>query len=149
METADTKGALVVLNVCPRRSASADFLFLDWCYQSQVTCNRTCFGPEKWNKVATSCEGRVQSPINIVTRKTLLDERLTAFKFTGYKDTFQGQITNNGHTVFLAACACVLDSCPLCLPLVPDPALALPVPVSCSACLSDLSFSTFVPFLTS
>ncbi|XP_064158942.1 carbonic anhydrase 4-like isoform X3 [Anguilla rostrata] len=71
----------------------------DWCYESQVSCNRSCLGPEEWNEVAASCEGRVQSPINIVTRKTLLDERLVPFTFSGYEEAFRSLLKNNGHTV--------------------------------------------------
>ncbi|XP_056138772.1 carbonic anhydrase 4b [Lampris incognitus] len=73
----------------------------DWCYQSQVTCNGTCKGPEKWSVVSKLCSGRIQSPINIVTRKILPDERLTPFQFIGYQETFHGHIRNNGHTVQL------------------------------------------------
>ncbi|KAJ8403843.1 hypothetical protein AAFF_G00347110 [Aldrovandia affinis] len=71
----------------------------DWCYQSQVSCNSSCIGPGKWDEFAALCDGRAQSPINIVTRKTLLDERLTPFKFTGYQEAFHGLIKNNGHSV--------------------------------------------------
>ncbi|XP_078100839.1 carbonic anhydrase 4b [Sander vitreus] len=73
----------------------------DWCYQSQVTCNHTCTGPEEWGVVSQYCSGRSQSPVNIVTRRILLDERLTPFHFTGYQETFHGRLINNGHTVQL------------------------------------------------
>ncbi|KAM3875108.1 carbonic anhydrase 4b [Diretmus argenteus] len=49
--------------------------------------------------VSEDCSGRAQSPINIVTRKTLPDERLTPFEFIGYQESFHGRITNNGYTV--------------------------------------------------
>uniref|UniRef100_A0A8C2X7B3 Carbonic anhydrase n=1 Tax=Cyclopterus lumpus TaxID=8103 RepID=A0A8C2X7B3_CYCLU len=42
---------------------------------------------------------RNQSPINIVTRKTLRDERLTRFRFDNYQQIFRGTIKNNGHSV--------------------------------------------------
>ncbi|XP_035648066.1 carbonic anhydrase 4b [Oncorhynchus keta] len=71
----------------------------DWCYQSQVTCGGNCTGPDGWATVAGTCDGRAQSPINIVTRRTLPDGRLTPFTFTGYQEAFHGFITNNGHTV--------------------------------------------------
>ncbi|KAG7471268.1 hypothetical protein MATL_G00122900 [Megalops atlanticus] len=76
-------------------------LDLEWCYQSQVSCNSSCLGPDKWHleASATSCEGKSQSPVNIVTRKTVPDERLTPFEFTAYQQTFNGLIKNNGHTV--------------------------------------------------
>ncbi|XP_028429738.1 carbonic anhydrase 4b isoform X2 [Perca flavescens] len=73
----------------------------DWCYQSQVTCNHTCTGPEEWGVVSQNCSGRSQSPVNIVTRRVLPDERLTPFHFTGYQEAFHGHLINNGHTVQL------------------------------------------------
>uniref|UniRef100_UPI003AACE86A carbonic anhydrase 4b n=1 Tax=Centroberyx gerrardi TaxID=166262 RepID=UPI003AACE86A len=73
----------------------------DWCYQSQMTCNDACPGPETWPVVSQHCSGRAQSPINIITRKALTDERLTPLQFTGYQETFHGRITNTGHTVQL------------------------------------------------
>ncbi|KAK6317556.1 hypothetical protein J4Q44_G00129560 [Coregonus suidteri] len=71
----------------------------DWCYQSQHTCATPCNGPEKWDHANIACGGRVQSPINIVHRKTLPDERLTPFQFKQYQDSFEGLIKNNGHSV--------------------------------------------------
>ncbi|XP_024288439.2 carbonic anhydrase 4 [Oncorhynchus tshawytscha] len=71
----------------------------DWCYQSQHTCATPCNGPEKWYHANKDCEGRAQSPINIVHRKTLTDERLTPFQFRKYQDSFSGLIKNNGHSV--------------------------------------------------
>ncbi|XP_076591852.1 carbonic anhydrase 4b [Chaetodon auriga] len=73
----------------------------DWCYQSQVTCNHTCTGPEEWGTVSQDCSGRAQSPVNIVTRKLQRDERLLPFDFTGYQETFHGSLINNGHSVQL------------------------------------------------
>ncbi|KAM7399113.1 hypothetical protein PAMP_018405 [Pampus punctatissimus] len=58
-------------------------------------------GPDKWGGISQSCSGRAQSPVNIVTRRMLLDERLTPFNFIGYQDTFHGRLINNGHTVQL------------------------------------------------
>ncbi|KAM9359561.1 carbonic anhydrase 4b [Symphorus nematophorus] len=72
-----------------------------WCYQSQVTCNHTCPGPDVWGGVSQHCSGRSQSPVNIVTRRTLPDKCLTAFHFTGYQDTFHGRLINTGHSVQL------------------------------------------------
>ncbi|GAA6218413.1 carbonic anhydrase 4-like [Lates japonicus] len=71
----------------------------DWCYQSQFTCDHQCNGPDKWNHANSNCGGKYQSPINIVTRKTLTDERLTPFQFNNYQQIFRGTIKNNGHTV--------------------------------------------------
>uniref|UniRef100_A0A3P9NNU8 Carbonic anhydrase n=1 Tax=Poecilia reticulata TaxID=8081 RepID=A0A3P9NNU8_POERE len=39
------------------------------------------------------------SPINIVTRKTVKDERLTPIEFKNYQQTFKNSLTNNGHSV--------------------------------------------------
>lgn len=55
-------------------------------------------GPDKWDQASKNCEGRAQSPINVVTRKTLKDERLTPFKFENYQHAFRGSIINNGHS---------------------------------------------------
>uniref|UniRef100_UPI0037E7CDC0 carbonic anhydrase 4b n=1 Tax=Semicossyphus pulcher TaxID=241346 RepID=UPI0037E7CDC0 len=73
----------------------------DWCYQSQDGCSHTCTGPDVWGRVSRHCSGRHQSPVNIVTRKTLPDERLTPFDFIGYQEAFHGRLINNGHTVHL------------------------------------------------
>uniref|UniRef100_A0A672KN17 Carbonic anhydrase n=1 Tax=Sinocyclocheilus grahami TaxID=75366 RepID=A0A672KN17_SINGR len=56
-------------------------------------------GPDDWASVATACGNTKQSPINIVTKKTLFDNHLTPVQFTGYQDTINTLITNNGHTV--------------------------------------------------
>uniref|UniRef100_A0A665TCJ4 Carbonic anhydrase n=1 Tax=Echeneis naucrates TaxID=173247 RepID=A0A665TCJ4_ECHNA len=74
---------------------------LRWCYHSQVTCNNTCRGPEAWGQVFQRCSGRSQSPVNIVTRRLVLDERLTPFHLTGYQERFHSSLLNNGHTVQL------------------------------------------------
>ncbi|KAJ8275800.1 hypothetical protein COCON_G00075520 [Conger conger] len=73
----------------------------DWCYQSQDPCASHCKGPDLWKDTenAASCAGTSQSPINIVTKRTRLDERLTPFKFRGYETVFHSLIENNGHTV--------------------------------------------------
>ncbi|XP_051534747.1 carbonic anhydrase 4-like [Myxocyprinus asiaticus] len=71
----------------------------DWCYQSQVTCSNTCRGPDEWATIATTCGGRKQSPINIVTKQVIPDHRLTPVQFTGYQQSFSGIIKNSGHTV--------------------------------------------------
>ncbi|XP_073349162.1 carbonic anhydrase 4b [Pagrus major] len=73
----------------------------DWCYQSEFTCSHACTGPEVWEHVSQHCGGRFQSPVNIVTKKNQLDERLTSFHFFGYQDTFHGRLLNNGHSVQL------------------------------------------------
>eukprot|EP00064_Thunnus_orientalis_P012011 superscaffoldBa00001794_g12044 len=58
-------------------------------------------GPDVWKVISQTCSGRSQSPVNIVTRRVLVDERLTPFHFTGYQETFHGRLINNGHTVKL------------------------------------------------
>ncbi|KAK7925675.1 hypothetical protein WMY93_007985 [Mugilogobius chulae] len=73
----------------------------DWCYQSQFTCDHQCNTPNKWNHANSDCAGRYQSPINVVTRKTLPDERLISFKFSNYQQIFRGTIKNNGHSVLV------------------------------------------------
>ncbi|XP_029030073.1 carbonic anhydrase 4a [Betta splendens] len=71
----------------------------DWCYQSQFTCDHPCNTPEKWGHVFKDCAGEQQSPINIVTRKALKDERLTPFLFNNYQQMFRALVRNNGHSV--------------------------------------------------
>ncbi|XP_053188322.1 carbonic anhydrase 4a [Scomber japonicus] len=71
----------------------------DWCYQSQFTCDHACNTPDKWDHANSACAGKQQSPINVVTRKTLPDERLTRFKFDNYDHIFRETIKNNGHSV--------------------------------------------------
>ncbi|XP_016103796.1 carbonic anhydrase 4-like [Sinocyclocheilus grahami] len=72
---------------------------MDWCYQTQVSCESHCKGPDRWIEVNADCGKNRQSPINIVTKKTKLDERLTPFKFTGYQTVFDSTMKNNGHSV--------------------------------------------------
>ncbi|XP_060768264.1 carbonic anhydrase 4-like [Neoarius graeffei] len=74
----------------------------NWCYQSQVTCESRCVGPDAWSEVGKDCMKNRQSPINIVTRKTVVDDSLTPLKFTGYQEAFNGILVNNGHTVTMS-----------------------------------------------
>ncbi|XP_012695242.2 carbonic anhydrase 4b [Clupea harengus] len=71
----------------------------EWCYQSQVSCVNPCQGPLEWPEVAMTCGGRAQSPINIVTKKTLKDDRLQPLRYNGYQFAFHSDIINNGHSV--------------------------------------------------
>ncbi|XP_065107172.1 carbonic anhydrase 4-like [Paramisgurnus dabryanus] len=71
----------------------------NWCYQTQVSCDGHCKGPELWKEENQECGKNRQSPINIVTKKTKLDERLTPLKFNGYETKFDSIIKNNGHSV--------------------------------------------------
>lgn len=58
----------------------------------------TSEGPDAWKEVSKQCSGPSQSPVNIVTRRTLPDPRLTPFHLTGYQEPFDALLTNNGHT---------------------------------------------------
>ncbi|XP_055052072.2 carbonic anhydrase 4b [Misgurnus anguillicaudatus] len=71
----------------------------EWCYQSQVTCDNNCKGPDEWKNVFSECGNKKQSPINIVTKQVLADHRLTPVQFTGYQKTLRSVIKNNGHSV--------------------------------------------------
>lgn len=55
-------------------------------------------GPDEWETIAPECGNRKQSPINIVTKNTLTDSRLTQVQFTGYQEMINTVIINNGHT---------------------------------------------------
>lgn len=54
--------------------------------------------PDQWHQANGACGGRSQSPVNIVTKKTVGDKRLTAFQFDNYQQLFRGTIKNNGHS---------------------------------------------------
>ncbi|XP_064208305.1 carbonic anhydrase 4-like [Anguilla rostrata] len=73
----------------------------DWCYQSQDPCSSRCKGPENWKDSVNGrvCAGKSQSPINIVTKRTLFDDLLTPLKFEGYQNAFNSHMVNNGHSV--------------------------------------------------
>ncbi|XP_047246870.1 carbonic anhydrase 4b [Girardinichthys multiradiatus] len=73
----------------------------EWCYQSQVSCNSTCAGPDMWQDVSKLCSGTSQSPVNIMTRRMHLEEKPAQFHLDGYQETFHGNLTNTGHTVQL------------------------------------------------
>ncbi|XP_027854656.1 carbonic anhydrase 4b [Xiphophorus couchianus] len=73
----------------------------EWCYQSQVNGNSTCPGPDAWKTVFPQCGGRSQSPVNIVTKKSVKDERLTPLQYDGYQEASEVLLKNNGHTVQL------------------------------------------------
>ncbi|XP_055054183.2 carbonic anhydrase 4-like [Misgurnus anguillicaudatus] len=71
----------------------------EWCYQAQANYDDQCKGPELWKEVNAQCGNTRQSPVNIATKKTVVDGRLTPFNFTGYKNIFNGTIRNIGHSV--------------------------------------------------
>ncbi|KAF4073024.1 hypothetical protein AMELA_G00254130 [Ameiurus melas] len=71
----------------------------NWCYQSQVNCTSSCKGPDSWHELYEDCNKNRQSPVNIVTRKTKLDHKLTPLRFGGYQDVFTSTLKNNGHSV--------------------------------------------------
>ncbi|KAL6470897.1 hypothetical protein MHYP_G00195470 [Metynnis hypsauchen] len=71
----------------------------DWCYASQYSCDHKCNEPNQWTEVSETCDGKSQSPINIVTRKVTVNSTLTPLGFQGYQEAFHSTITNNGHTV--------------------------------------------------
>jgi len=60
--------------------------------------NNIFTGPVVWGGISENCDGRFQSPVNIITRKMLTDGRLTPFQLVGYQETFHGHLINNGHT---------------------------------------------------
>uniref|UniRef100_A0A3B5LA04 Carbonic anhydrase n=1 Tax=Xiphophorus couchianus TaxID=32473 RepID=A0A3B5LA04_9TELE len=55
--------------------------------------------PEKWTVGNEDCGGKSQSPVNIVTRKAVREERLTPLEFKNYQHTFKTVMTNTGHSV--------------------------------------------------
>ncbi|XP_060744621.1 carbonic anhydrase 4b [Tachysurus vachellii] len=71
---------------------------VEWCYESQVSCDNNCKGPDEWKDIASACGGQNQSPINIVTKR-VINHTLKPLIMHGYQEFFQSIITNNGHTV--------------------------------------------------
>ncbi|XP_056600880.1 carbonic anhydrase 4-like [Triplophysa dalaica] len=67
----------------------------EWCYQTKGSCK----GPENWKEINETCGGNRQSPVNIVTKATQLDKRLTSFNLTGYKTLFDSTVKKNSHTI--------------------------------------------------
>ncbi|KAM9837819.1 uncharacterized protein ACBR49_018440 [Aulostomus maculatus] len=67
-----------------------------WCYDDHCE-----FTPSHWHLLPQShCDGEHQSPINIETEKTTIDEHLGAFNFTKFDDKHAiDYIINTGHTV--------------------------------------------------
>ena len=56
-------------------------------------------GPDVWSETYPTCGGQLQSPINILTACTTY-KNLTSFVYgTGYDDTHNFTLKNNGHTV--------------------------------------------------
>ncbi|KTF96543.1 hypothetical protein cypCar_00039656 [Cyprinus carpio] len=99
IETSRPVATVAVPPLSGRVTGSAPQRKPDWCYQTQASCESPCNGPDLWSKVNAECGKNRQSPINIVTKKTKLDERLTPFKFTGYQTLFDSTMKNNGHSV--------------------------------------------------
>ncbi|XP_057685099.1 carbonic anhydrase 4-like, partial [Corythoichthys intestinalis] len=60
-----------------------------------------CTEIEPNRDLKTECNSRLQSPVNIVTRKVLPDQRLAPLHFLRYRHAFHGNLSNNGHTVQL------------------------------------------------
>ncbi|MBN3308353.1 CAH4 anhydrase, partial [Amia calva] len=56
-------------------------------------------GPKEWNKVHPDCAGDNQSPINIITKRTLRNNDLMTFTFTDYDKQTIALMKNNGHSV--------------------------------------------------
>ncbi|XP_071319086.1 uncharacterized protein [Trachinotus anak] len=68
-----------------------------WCYdEHHCACT-----PPLWHFLPDShCDGERQSPIDIVTKKTVIDEHLDAFTYTKFDDKHAIKyITNTGHSV--------------------------------------------------
>ncbi|KAA0717397.1 Carbonic anhydrase 4 [Triplophysa tibetana] len=59
-------------------------------------------GPENWKDIDAVCGGDRQSPVNIVTKATQLDKRLTPFNLTGYKTVFDTTVKKNNYTIEVA-----------------------------------------------
>nr|XP_019962607.1 PREDICTED: carbonic anhydrase 4-like isoform X1 [Paralichthys olivaceus]XP_019962608.1 PREDICTED: carbonic anhydrase 4-like isoform X1 [Paralichthys olivaceus]XP_019962609.1 PREDICTED: carbonic anhydrase 4-like isoform X1 [Paralichthys olivaceus] len=67
-----------------------------WCYDNHCIYNQS-----RWHLLSPShCGGENQSPINIESKKAVLDKQLNAFTFTKFDDKHTIKyITNTGHAV--------------------------------------------------
>ena len=82
---------IVMITAAFSDTVSASGSKVAWKYSSQVL----------WPKIAPTCNGRSQSPVNIDTRKVKYDDNMS-LKFTGYDRQIPGSnfsVVNNGHTV--------------------------------------------------
>ncbi|KAK6475422.1 carbonic anhydrase 4-like [Huso huso] len=86
---------VLIFTVLPHITVGAG----DWCYQSQFSCSGQCNFPSDWIKTSAKCGEKKQSPINIMTRKTVYDSKLNSFTFENYDSSNTVIIKNNGHTV--------------------------------------------------
>ncbi|CAL8266643.1 unnamed protein product [Merluccius merluccius] len=84
---------VILASLFPLTSASSE-----WCYPSAFSCDHRCKTPESWHDVNPVCGKKTQSPINVVTRKTVVDGRLAPFQFNNYQQKFHSTIKNNGHS---------------------------------------------------
>jgi len=66
-------------------------LCADWNYDT--------LGPDYWKVIPNSqCNGRMQSPINIITNAAAYDSALSDITFNNYASLITWNLTNNGHT---------------------------------------------------
>ncbi|KAI5096667.1 carbonic anhydrase 4 [Silurus meridionalis] len=75
---------------------------VQWCYQSQYSCDVNCKDPSQWDKAFPECGGQTQSPINIVTQKARHAPHLTPIIFEGYTQTLNVTVQNVGYSAVLA-----------------------------------------------
>ena len=61
--------------------------------------NYDTFGPDYWKVLQNSqCNGRMQSPINIITNAATYDRSLSDISFNNYASAIKWNLTNNGFT---------------------------------------------------
>lgn len=59
----------------------------------------TAYSPKDWGKVSKYCNGRSQSPINIIGKKAVSRNlRALAVEFDNEKGEMTGTFSNNGHS---------------------------------------------------
>uniref|UniRef100_A0A672Y6L8 Carbonic anhydrase n=1 Tax=Sphaeramia orbicularis TaxID=375764 RepID=A0A672Y6L8_9TELE len=77
------------------------FFEVGWCYQSAFSCDHICTEPDTWGNVSQQCNGRSQSPINIIKSRVSTEKDLPSFQFIGQQDAFHARLLNTGHSVQL------------------------------------------------
>ncbi|XP_056152540.1 carbonic anhydrase 4-like [Lampris incognitus] len=66
----------------------------EWCYTG---CEQT---PSHWSHISTTCDGKRQSPIDIVTGNAMRNPKLNNFTLLNFSSNqVLKSLTNNGHTV--------------------------------------------------
>jgi carbonic anhydrase len=56
------------------------------------------FGPDEWAVMFKTCDGKKQSPINIIRSTTVYNKNLKRINFNNYASTYNWNVLFNNHT---------------------------------------------------